>query len=110
MSYTRAADIYVADISSQIYEFLIEPRPCIFLNPHRIAWETNPSYAHWHLGDVITEPEQLMPAIRAAKARHPIYLERQVAMAAASLGDRSPGASRRAAKAIMEFLREHERL
>ena len=51
-----------------------------------------------------------MPAIRAAKARHPIYLERQVAMAAASLGDRSPGASRRAAKAIMEFLREHERL
>jgi hypothetical protein len=109
MSYTRAADIYVGDISSQIYEFLVEPRPCVFLNPHRIAWETNPSYAHWHLGDVIAEPEQLMPAIRAAKARHPIYLERQVAMATASLGDRSPGASSRAAKAIMEFLREQKR-
>jgi CDP-Glycerol:Poly(glycerophosphate) glycerophosphotransferase len=110
MSYTRTADIYVGDISSQIYEFLVEPRPCVFLNPHRIAWETNPSYAHWHLGDVITEPEQLMPAIRAAKARHPVYLPRQAAMANASLGDRSPGASHRAAKAIVEFLRDQERL
>ena len=109
MSYTRAADIYVGDISSQVYEFLVEPRPCVFLNAHKIAWEDNPSYAHWFLGDVITEPEQLMPAIRAAKARHPIYLERQVAMATASLGDRSPGLSERAAKAVMQFLHEQER-
>jgi hypothetical protein len=106
MSYARAADIYVGDISSQVYEFLVEPRPCVFLNAHKIAWQDNPSYAHWHLGDVITEPEQLMPAIRAAQERHPIYLNRQVAMATASLGDRSPGGSERAATAIMQFLRE----
>jgi hypothetical protein len=105
MSYARAADLYVGDISSQIYEVLIEPKPCVFLNPHKIAWENNPSFAHWHLGDVITGPEQLMPAIHAAKARHPLYLEKQIAMATASLGDRSPGTSDRAAKAVMEFLR-----
>jgi hypothetical protein len=109
MSYTRAADIYVGDISSQVYEFLVEPRPCVFLNAHRLAWEDNPSYAHWFLGDVITEPEQLMPAIRSAKARHPIYLERQITMAAASLGDRSAGLSDRAAHAVVQFLREQER-
>jgi hypothetical protein len=104
MSYARAADIYVGDISSQVYEILVEPRPCVFLNGYNVKWETNPSFAHWHLGDVITEPAQLMPAIRAAKARHPIYRERQIAMATASLGDRSPGASDRAARAIMDFL------
>jgi hypothetical protein len=105
MTYARAADIYVGDISSQVYEVLVEPKPCVFLNAYKVAWETNPSFAHWHLGDVITEPAQLMPAIRAAKARHPIYRERQIAMAAASLGDRSPGASDRAAQAVLEFLR-----
>jgi hypothetical protein len=105
MSYARAADLYVGDISSQVYEVLVEPKPCVFLNPHKVAWESNPSFAHWHLGDVITEPDQLMPAIRAAKARHPIYLEKQIAMATASLGDRSAGASDRAVKAVMDFLR-----
>jgi hypothetical protein len=105
MSYTRAADIYVGDISSQVYEFLVEPRPCVFLNPAKLDWQNNPSFAHWHLGDVITTPEELMPAIRAAPARHKLYREKQAAMAAASLGDRSPGAASRAALATVAYLR-----
>ncbi|AOH85207.1 hypothetical protein AWL63_15825 [Sphingomonas panacis] len=105
MSYTRAADIYVGDISSQVYEFLAEPRPCVFLNPHNIDWVDNPDFAHWHLGDVISRPQDLMPAIEAAPARHHLYRERQEARAAASLGDRSPGAAARAAQAIVAFLR-----
>ena len=28
MTYTRAADIYLGDVSSQVYEFIAEPRPC----------------------------------------------------------------------------------
>lgn len=105
MSYTRAADIYVGDVSSQVYEFLVEPRPCVFLNPTNVAWEQNPNFAHWHLGDVITKPEELMPAIQAAPARHALYRDKQAAMAAASLGDRSPGAAIRAAQATVAFLR-----
>jgi len=104
MSYTRAANIYVGDISSQVYEFLAEPRPCVFLNPYNIDWEDNPDFAHWHLGDVISRPEELMPAIEAAPVRHHLYRDRQEAQAAASLGDRSPGAAARAAEAIVEFL------
>ena len=104
MSYTRAADIYVGDISSQVYEFLLEPRPCVFINAYDIDWRDNPNFAHWHLGDVINRPKDLIPAIRAALARHHLYRDKQEAMAAASLGDRSPGAAKRAAVAAMAFL------
>ena len=104
MSYTSAADIYVGDVSSQVYEFLAKPRPCVFLNPHRIAWRDDPNFLHWHLGDVIEDPAELLPAIRAAGARHQLYREKQEALAAASLGDRSPGAAKRAADSILEFM------
>lgn len=29
MTYTPAADIYLGDVSSQSYEFLLDPRPCL---------------------------------------------------------------------------------
>ena len=105
MSYAAAADIYVGDVSSQVYEFLATPRPCVFLNAHRIDWQDDPSFAHWHLGDVVDDPAEFMAAIRAASARHTLYRDRQQAMAQASLGDTSPGAAARAADAVMSFLR-----
>jgi hypothetical protein len=104
MTYTAAADIYVGDVSGQVYEFLTVPRPCVFINAHGIAWRDDPSFAHWHLGDVIEDPRDLMPAIRAATARHGLYRARQEALAEASLGDRDGGAAKRAAAAIMAFL------
>ena len=104
MSYAVAADIYVGDVSSQVYEFLAEPRPCVFLNAHRIDWRDDPSFAHWHLGDVVDDPADLMAAIRAAPERHALYRERQEALAKASLGDTSPGAAARAAAAVIAFM------
>lgn len=104
MSYAAAADVYVGDVSSQVYEFLAEPRPCVFLNAHRIDWRDDPSFAHWHLGDVVDDPAELMAAIRAAPGRHYLYRDKQAALAAASLGDTSPGAAVRAAEAIVGFL------
>jgi hypothetical protein len=105
-TYTTAADIYVGDVSSQVYEFLTKPRPCVFLNPRRVRWQDDPDFLFWQLGDVIERPEQLMDAIRQAPARHRLYLQRQRDLAARSLGDTSPGASRRAADDIVAFLRE----
>ncbi|MCC2981552.1 hypothetical protein [Sphingomonas sp. IC4-52] len=104
MSYAAAADIYVGDVSSQVYEFLASPRPCVFLNAHGIDWRDDPSFAHWHLGDVVDDPADLMTAIRAAPERHALYRERQEAMAKASLGDTSPGAAERAAEAVIAYL------
>lgn len=104
MSYTTAADIFIGDVSSQVYEFLIRPRPCIFLNPHRVKWRGNPDFLHWTLGDVIEDPSELMRAIRNAHARHHLYVKKQEELVSASIGDCTPGASKRAADAVLAFM------
>ena len=77
MSYVRAADIYLGDVSSQVYEFLKNPRPCVFLNAHRCAWEGNPNFAHWQAGPVIETIERLDEALDQAVAAHS-YLYRPI--------------------------------
>jgi hypothetical protein len=104
-SYTAAADIYLGDVSSQVYEFVARPRPCVFLDASGAAWRHDRNFLFWHMGDVVQQPGQLMDAIRAAKARHHLYLGRQQWMAAHSLGDTGHDASRRAADLIQRYLR-----
>lgn len=70
MAYTQRADIYIGDASSQVYEFLLKPRPCVFLNPHGYAWEGDPNFAHWRTGPVIRDIAQLPWALEAAAAQH----------------------------------------
>jgi hypothetical protein len=103
MTYTRAADIYAGDVSSQVYEFFDRPKPCVFLNAHQLAWQGNPDFPNWDLGDVVDTPEQAIRAIRQAAERHPLYLQRQKERIAAAI-DRRPGAAGRAAEAILAFM------
>lgn len=70
MEYLDQADIYLGDASSQIYEFLREPRPAIFFNAHDVAWKDDPNFAHWNAGTVISDLDALGPALAAAKAEH----------------------------------------
>jgi hypothetical protein len=56
MTYTLAADLYLGDVSSQICEFLVKPRPCAFLNPHRFAWRDDACFEAWNLGPVAEQP------------------------------------------------------
>ncbi len=67
MTYTNRADIYLGDVSSQLYEFLLNPRPCLFLDAHETDWTDDPNFAHWHAGPVIDDPEQLGEALAAAQ-------------------------------------------
>ncbi len=105
-TYTMAASIYLGDVSSQVYEFLAVPRPCIFLNPSRANWKDNKDFMQWHLGDVIETPAELPAALRQAQARHALYARQQAETAARALGDVSPGALVRAADAIHDYLRK----
>ena len=70
MTYPAAADIYVGDVSSQLSEFLTEPRPCVFLNAHNLAWKGAKDFANWELGDVAETPDEAIAAIRSAQSRH----------------------------------------
>ncbi|UCH10390.1 MAG: CDP-glycerol glycerophosphotransferase family protein [Fidelibacterota bacterium] len=107
MTYPRIADIYLGDVSSQIGEFLLKPRPCVFLNSHHISWENNPDYLHWELGPVIDTPAQLADALEEAVERHDHYRARQIQYFKDSFDQTEESSSLRAARAIHSFLVEN---
>ncbi|MFD0847625.1 hypothetical protein [Sphingosinicella xenopeptidilytica] len=104
MTYTNAADIYVGDVSSQVYEFLARPRPCVFLDSTGADWKDDPNYAFWHLGDVVTDLSDVLSATARAAATHTAYSARQNAAVSAAVGGNWHGASARAAAAIAGFV------
>lgn len=77
MDYTRAASIYMGDVSSQVYEFLRQPRPCVFLNPENRDWQNNPYYRHWQYGPVATTTREAMDFVQRSNALHGIYSDLQ---------------------------------
>tara|TARA_R110000787_G_scaffold176420_3_gene288612 strand:- start:1218 stop:2468 length:1251 start_codon:yes stop_codon:yes gene_type:complete len=65
MTYTQNADIYLGDVSSQIYEFIGKPRPAIFLNSHGAEWQSDPNYECWHFGPVLDDLTRLSETLRS---------------------------------------------
>ena len=53
MHYLLSSNAYIGDVSSQVYEFLIKPRPCLFINSYKIDWSSNKNYQNWKMGEVI---------------------------------------------------------
>lgn len=56
MTYTNSADIYVGDVSSQIYEFLKQARPAYFIDA---AEQGQDAYQFWQNGPVVKDIPQL---------------------------------------------------
>jgi hypothetical protein len=104
MSYTEAADIYLGDASSQIYEFLLRPRPCIFLNSSGVNYVDDPNFAHWKAGRVIGDATELEGALLSASEDHAAYISAQRSMFAKSIDLNSVPSSERAAAAIRGYL------
>jgi len=105
MTHTASASLYIGDVSSQVYEFLVTPRPCVFLNPHGVAWRDNPHFRHWSLGDVVEREEDILPALAQAQSRHDFYRARQEKVIHDTFGHQPRrGAAKRAAHSIREFL------
>jgi len=104
MSYSNRADIYLGDVSSQVYEFLRTPRPCLFLNSHGVAWRDDPNYLHWRSGPVLDNADGLLDAIDAAVAAHPDYAATQAALIDATFSLSERASAERAADAIGAFL------
>jgi hypothetical protein len=105
MTYTEVANVYVGDISSQVYEFLRRPRPCIFLNFNRRDWQNDENYTHWRLGQVIDRAEDLHAALDRAFELQPSFEAAQIAATSRSIDVSPEPASERQAKAILEFAR-----
>lgn len=101
MTYTNAADLYLGDVSSQIYEFLLRPRPCLFLNSHGVDYAADQNYRHWRAGPVIGKVADLGQALDCAFASEEPYRPIQQQMFAESFDLRDEPSASRAARAIV---------
>ncbi len=104
MTYTLCADLYLGDVSSQVYEFLLRPRPCIFLNAHQATWRDNPYYYHWQFGRVLDDINTLDAALNTAWETHDKYKQRQKQAFAYTFARTTTPSSLRAARKIVDFL------
>ena len=106
MSYTRAANIYLGDVSSQVYEFLSKPKPCIFLTKPATQWQDNPDYAHWAYGPVCHSVADVMAALERAQASLSDYASAQIKGCLAAKGEVSWNPIQRASDAVKVILNE----
>ena len=71
MSYTKYADLYLADVSSQAFEFLfLKERPCLFLDAHNLKNDKVNRPLSWDLGEIISNVDKLGEKINAAFKNH----------------------------------------
>lgn len=104
MTYTRYADIYLGDVSSQVYEFILNPRPCIFILPENINYTGNQDYAHCRFGDVCFSPKDVFAALEVSQQRHEIFKDAQRAGSIEAFGEARGGGIDRAASIIEKVL------
>ena len=108
MTYTAAADIYLGDVSSQVYEFLRYSRPCLFIDSHETDWRGDKNYAHWQAGEVIPDADHLGAALNRAVAGHDRYRPVQRELFQRSFELTAERSALRAARAVMNVLAPSE--
>jgi hypothetical protein len=104
MTYTRAADIYLGDVSSQVYEFLVRPRAAIFLQSHDVDWRTHPDYQFWHNGAVVRDIAELEATLDRWQELAAEYHGTQQRLFAYTIDMTDEPASVRGARAVAEYV------
>jgi hypothetical protein len=104
MTYSDAADIYLGDASSQVYEFLRRPRPCIFVDAHNQDWQGHPDFAHWQAGPVVRSVDAMAQALERALQQPDGYATVQQDLFRYSFDLTERPSAQRAAEAIMGWL------
>lgn len=104
MTYTLAGDIYLGEFSSQLYEFLVMPRPCVFIDIKGDGGAGDSKLPDmWRCGETVTRVADVIIALDRAIARHGEFLAQQQALVTDGFGDLSISASERAAEELIEM-------
>lgn len=101
MSYMRAADAYIGDASSQIYEFMSKPRPAFLIDPHGVPIH------HWAAGPVVKSVDALVTELPNFEAIGQRFAPAQRALFAETFDPSPIPASQRAADAIASYMAKH---
>ncbi|MEO0410887.1 MAG: hypothetical protein AAF221_03475 [Pseudomonadota bacterium] len=104
MTYTRLADVYIGDVSSQVYEFIQRPRPVCFLNPKGHVWQANPYFTSWQLGTVFEAPDALEDWLDQRRFETNPHTQEQAQAFSRTFGDDVSASAARAATAIEALL------
>ncbi|MBB3174910.1 hypothetical protein FHR90_002757 [Endobacter medicaginis] len=104
MSYIRAADLYLGDVSSQIYEWIQRPRPAVLIDTHGPDWRGAADYGQWRLGELIERLDALAPALDRALADPHRFADVQAEAAARTFSIEARPAAERAADAILAYM------
>ncbi len=111
MTYTLATDVYLGDVSSQVYEFGIKPRPTIFINSHSIDWQSDLNYHFWQTGPVIENISELHRTLHLEPAMQQKYLTVQKKIFDENfLTESNKSAMKKGAEAIDRLLKTSYRL
>jgi len=110
MSYTRAADVYLGDVSSQVYEFIERPRPCAFLDVGGVLSPDDPNTAHVRLGPIGADPGRVLALVARALATFETYRPLQAAAFAETFDLQDSACSDRAAEAVVDAIAQSQRL
>lgn len=109
MVYPQMADIYLGDVSSQSFEFMITPRPCIFINTEKVDYKSQlENYPFWTAGKVIEDVSELDEALQNVEKTLPNFIPEQERLIAVSMHQLAGStASERAANEMISFLDEN---
>jgi hypothetical protein len=106
LTYLMAADIYLGDLSSQVYEFISRPRPCVFIDPLCVDYRGNPAFRTWSFGPVIRDVADLGKALASAVRDFEQYRPVQEEARDRNFAPSATPASTRSAAAIASYM-EH---
>ncbi len=106
MSYTLSADAYIGDISSQIYEFLYQPRPMFIIDTHSGDNGTDePAYEFWKNGPVVRDLDALYALLPRWREIGTQYRPEQIRLMNQTADTSDPRtASLRGAEALINWL------
>lgn len=105
MSYTLGADAYIGDASSQLYEFLLRPRPVFLLDPNRaLASEGEAALPFLAAGPRFAGVDGLTQAIRASRDLRNDFAQAQQILFDHTFSVTDTPAPERAAAAIADAL------
>ena len=105
MSYILAADAYLGDVSSQVYEFLVRPRPAFFLDCRENARQSDDDWHHfWKAGPVLRSLDELAARLPDYEAVGREYAAAQQELVDYTFDLSETPSSERAAHAIAALL------